>query len=63
MERIKNVYRINAKLNNGEAKEILVFSHTSENALKKAKTYILKTELKDITDNAEIKLICKDVIY
>ena len=61
MERIKNVYRILIETESGN-KEILVFSHTHDNAVKKARVYFERKGviIKDIV-NAE--KIHDNVIY
>ena len=61
MERIKNVYRILIDTESGN-KEILVFSHTHDNAVKKARIYFERKGIiiKDIV-NAE--KIHDNVIY
>lgn len=61
MERIKNVYRILIDTESGN-KEILVFSHTHDNAVKKARVYFERKGviIKDIV-NAE--KIHDNVIY
>ena len=53
MERLKNVYRILIETESGN-KEILVFSHTHDNAVKKARVYFERKGIliKDIV-NAE----------
>ena len=61
MERIKNVYRILIDTESGN-KEIIVFSHTHDNAVKKARVYFERKGIiiKDIV-NAE--KIHDNVIY
>ena len=61
MERLKNVYRILIETENSN-KEILVFSHTHDNAVKKARVYFERKGIiiKDIV-NAE--KIHDNVIY
>ena len=61
MERLKNVYRILIDTETGN-KEILVFSHTHDNAVKKARVYFERKGIiiKDIV-NAE--KIHDNVIY
>lgn len=61
MERIKNVYRILIDTESGN-KEVLVFSHTHDNAVKKARMHLERkgVTIKDIV-NAE--KIHDDVIY
>ena len=61
MERLKNVYRILIETESGN-KEILVFSHTHDNAVKKARVYFERKGIiiKDIV-NAE--KIHDNVIY
>ena len=61
MERLKNVYRILIDTESGN-KEILVFSHTHDNAVKKARVYFERKGviIKDIV-NAE--KIHDNVIY
>ena len=61
MERLKNVYRILIETESGN-KEILVFSHTHDNAVKKAIVYFERKGviIKDIV-NAE--KIHDNVIY
>ena len=61
MDRIKNVYRILIETESGN-KEILVFSHTHDNAVKKARVYFERKGviIKDIV-NAE--KIHDNVIY
>lgn len=61
MERPKNVYKVLAETQNGN-EEILVFSHTHDNAVKKTKVYLERkgVVIKNIV-NAE--KIHKNVIY
>jgi len=63
MERLKNVYKVFADLGDGESGEILVFSHSHDNAAKKAKVYFSRSKKKDIQKVEKIELIHKDVIY
>lgn len=63
MERLKNVYRVSADLGEGENGDILIFSHSYDNAAKKAKVYFLRSRKKDIQKLEKIELIHKDVIY
>ena len=61
MERLKNVYRILIETESGN-KEILIFSHTHDNAVKKARVYFERKGviIKDIV-NAE--KIHDNIIY
>lgn len=63
MERSKNVYRVSADLDNGNAGSILVFSHTHDNAIKKAKMYFLQKEHREIDKIAKVEMIYQNVIY
>lgn len=63
MERLKNVYRVSADLDNGTAENILVFSHTHDNAIKKAKMYFLRKQHREIDKFAKVEMIHENVIY
>ena len=61
--RIKNVYKVTADLQNGNNSTLVVFSHSPENALKKAKDFYLKTMHTEIQKLVCVDCIYKDVIY
>lgn len=63
MDRLKNVYKVSAYLNNGTIGNILVFSHSHDNAIKKAKMYFLRKEHMEIDKIVKVDMIHKNVIY
>lgn len=63
MERLKNVYEVTAELTDGNAQKIMVFSHSCDNAAKKAKIYFSRKEQAEINKILVIKTLHENVIY
>ena len=63
MERLKNVYKISADLEDGTTITKHIFSHTHDNALKKFKVANSRNKLPEIIKVNFVELILKDVIY
>lgn len=63
MERLKNVYKISADLEDGTTIIKHIFSHTNDNALKKFKVANSRNKLPEIIKVNSVELILKDVIY
>lgn len=63
MERLKNVYEITAELTDGSEQKIRVFSHSHDNAAKKAKVYFLRKEHTEINKIVVVKMLHQNVIY
>ena len=61
MERLKNVYRILIETESGN-NEILVFSHTHDNAVKKTKVYLERKGVV-IKNIVNVEKIHENVIY
>lgn len=63
MDRLKNVYRISADLEDETTIIEHVFSHTCDNALKKFKVVNSRKGLSEIKKVNSVELLLKDVIY
>ena len=63
MERLKNVYKISADLEDGTTIIKHVFSHTCDNAFKKFKVANSRNKLHEIIKVNSVELLLKDVIY
>lgn len=63
MERLKNVYKVSAYLDNGTFENIFVFSHTYDNAIKKAKMFFLRKRRCEISKLEKVEMIHENVIY
>ena len=63
MERLKNVYKISADLEDGTTITKHSISHTHDNALKKFKVANNRNKLPEIIKVNSVELILKDVIY
>ena len=63
MERLKNVYKISADLEDGTTITKHIFSHTHDIALKKFKVANNRNKLPEIIKVNSVELILKDVIY
>ena len=63
MERLKNVYKISADLEDGTTIIKHIFSHTHDNALKKFKAANSRNKLPEIKKVNSVELLLKDVIY
>lgn len=61
--RYKNLYKVTADLQNGNKATVLVFSHTPDNALKKAKNYYLRVMQTEIKTLVSVECIYKNIIY
>lgn len=62
MERLKNVYKVTVKCENGNEIELKVFSHSLENAVKKATSHCQKQLIK-VLSVEKTELIFENVIY
>ena len=66
MERLKNVYEITAELTDGSEQKIRVFSHSHDNAAKKAKVTPhvgVRKEHTEINKIVVVKMLHQNVIY